>query len=54
MVHNVESINTNSENSVDDAWQDLLGISADPPDKRELCKQCTCVFIFIKIRIFSN
>lgn len=27
--------------SEQDAWQDLLGIPADPPDKRELCEICT-------------
>ncbi|XP_017142297.1 DTW domain-containing protein 2 [Drosophila miranda] len=24
----------------DDAWQDLIGISADPPDRRDKCEQC--------------
>ncbi|EDV93391.1 tRNA-uridine aminocarboxypropyltransferase 2 [Drosophila grimshawi] len=24
----------------DDAWQDLIGISADPPDMRDKCDQC--------------
>ncbi|XP_034115786.1 tRNA-uridine aminocarboxypropyltransferase 2 [Drosophila albomicans] len=26
--------------STDDAWQELIGISADPPDMRDKCEQC--------------
>lgn len=24
----------------DDAWQDLIGIAPDPPDRREKCEKC--------------
>lgn len=35
----------NDRNSISEheAWQDLLGIPADPPDKREICESCTWV-----------
>ncbi|KAH8417339.1 hypothetical protein KR222_009097 [Zaprionus bogoriensis] len=26
--------------TAEDAWQDLVGISADPPDRRDKCEQC--------------
>lgn len=36
--------NKSCENLVDDdeeeVWQDLLGITADPPDRREKCEYC--------------
>lgn len=30
----------NDEENVDGAWQDLVGIAPDPPDRREKCENC--------------
>lgn len=26
--------------NVEEAWQDLVGIAPDPPDRREKCEKC--------------
>lgn len=38
-----ESLEEDYEN---DGWSELLNISADPPDKRDVCDKCKYVRIF--------
>lgn len=33
-----------SENELTEAWDDLIGIAADPPSKRDKCEMCKYVF----------
>ncbi|KNC32970.1 hypothetical protein FF38_07200 [Lucilia cuprina] len=41
MVTNNQNISTNTEAEENaDSWQDLLGITADPPERRDKCEQC--------------
>lgn len=41
MVTNNQNISTNVENEEsEDSWQDLLGIIADPPERRDKCEKC--------------
>ncbi|XP_065354598.1 tRNA-uridine aminocarboxypropyltransferase 2 [Calliphora vicina] len=44
MVTNNQNISTNTEDIENgesaDSWQDLLGITADPPERRDKCEQC--------------
>lgn len=41
MVTNNQNISTNEELEYnEDSWQDLLGITADPPERRDKCEQC--------------
>ena len=41
MVTNNQNISTNEEGEGrEDSWQDLLGITADPPERRDKCEQC--------------
>lgn len=32
------------KNDTEEIWQDLIGILADPPDKREKCENCQYEF----------
>lgn len=33
-------ISDDFEEEEEDVWQDLVGIAADPPDRREKCEYC--------------
>lgn len=38
---NIESsVSSQQSDTEEDAWQDLIGIAADPPDQREKCDYC--------------
>lgn len=44
MVTNNQHVSTNGEvKENENSWQELLGITADPPERRDKCEKCKLV-----------